>query len=72
MHNVQNHVSVAVLNGCIYAMEGFSQDDTNQWTLIAPMHKSRRSVGAAVLHGKVSGKTLQTRMSVLQVPVSGL
>lgn len=66
MHEERGFLSVATLNGCIYAMGGCQnqkklktaeryEPDTNQWTMIASMHKRRAEAGAATLHGKVSG-----------------
>ncbi|XP_061602122.1 kelch-like protein 10 [Cololabis saira] len=64
MHVPRCLVSVAVLNGFIYAMGGRHssetlksaerfEPDTNQWTEIAPMHDRRADAGAAALHGKI-------------------
>lgn len=57
------YVSVALLDGVIYAMGGFDGHhrlssaekydcERNQWTMIAPMHSQRSDACAAVLNGK--------------------
>jgi len=56
-------VSVALLNGIIYAMGGFDGHhrlgsaekynfERNQWTMIAPMTSQRSDACAAVMNGK--------------------
>jgi len=57
------YVSVALLNGTIYAMGGFDGHhrlgsaekynfERNQWTMIAPMTSQRSDACAAVMNGK--------------------
>ena len=57
------YVSVAYLNGFIYAMGGFDGQSrqnsverfskgTNQWSLIRPMHHQRSDASATTLDGK--------------------
>ncbi|XP_028255848.1 kelch-like protein 10, partial [Parambassis ranga] len=64
MHYCRSHVSVTVLNGCIYAMGGhdghtslrcaeFYQPETNQWLQIAPMHEQRSNASCTALNGKI-------------------
>jgi len=59
------YVSVALLNGIIYAMGGFDGHhrlgsaekynfERNQWTMIAPMTSQRSDACAAVMNGKCS------------------
>uniref|UniRef100_A0A8C3K1D9 BTB domain-containing protein n=1 Tax=Calidris pygmaea TaxID=425635 RepID=A0A8C3K1D9_9CHAR len=65
--SVKRFDPVAVLNNFLYAMGGFDghtrlntaeryQPETNQWTLIAPMHEQRSDASATTLHGKVNGR----------------
>ena len=62
------YVSVAVLDGCIYAMGGFDghvrqntaeryTPNNNQWSLIAPMNQQRSDANASTLNGKYSTVT---------------
>ncbi|CAO2645340.1 Kelch-like protein 10 [Lemmus lemmus] len=64
MHSRRCYVSVTVLSNFIYAMGGFDgyvrlntaeryEPETNQWTLIAPMHEQRSDASATTLYGKV-------------------
>ena len=64
------YVSVAVLDGCIYAMGGFDghvrqntaeryTPSTNQWTLLAPMHHQRSDASATTLEGKAIKQILK-------------
>ena len=57
------YVSVAVLDGCVYAMGGFDghirqnsaeryTPNTNQWSLITPMNQQRSDASAATVNGK--------------------
>ena len=66
MHVARGNLSVVALDGCIYAIGGSNvyerlnsaeryEPDTNQWTLIAPMHEHRNDASATALHGKVGG-----------------
>lgn len=64
LNNRRSSVSVAVLNGLIYAMGGQSSralrsvecyhPELNRWTLVAPMHSRRAGASATTLNGKVS------------------
>lgn len=64
MHCCRCYVSVAELNGFIYAMGGFDgvnrlssveryDPQTNQWTLITSMNTERSDACACVLHNKI-------------------
>lgn len=64
MHEARANLSVVTLNGFIYAMGGWNEQETlksaerfepgtNQWTQIAPMEHRRADAAAATLHGKV-------------------
>lgn len=64
MHCRRCYVSVAELNGFIYAMGGYDGNNrqntaerydpkTNQWTMIAPMSVQRSDASACTLNGKV-------------------
>jgi hypothetical protein len=59
---------VTVLSNFIYAMGGFDgyvrlntaeryEPETNQWTLIAPMHEQRSDASATTLYGKVKNQS---------------
>lgn len=65
MYERRCYVSVAVLDGLIYAIGGFDglerlnsaecyNPDTNQWTLTAQMNERRSDASASSLQGKVS------------------
>lgn len=65
MYERRCYVSVAVLDGLIYAIGGFDgherlksaecyDPDTNQWTLTAQMNERRSDASASSLQGKVS------------------
>ncbi len=65
MYERRCYVSVAVLDGLIYAIGGFSgygrlktveryDTNTNQWTLMAPMNERRSDASATSQQGKVS------------------
>lgn len=64
MHERRCYVSVAVLDGLIYAMGGYDgyrrlnsvecyDPMTNQWTLMAPMNEVRSDASATSLQGRV-------------------
>ncbi len=65
MYERRCYVSVAVLDGLIYAIGGFNgygrlktaeryETNTNQWTMMAPMTERRSDASATSLQGKVS------------------
>ncbi|KAK1784395.1 hypothetical protein P4O66_014828, partial [Electrophorus voltai] len=60
MDSQRCYISIAVLNGCFYAMGGFDgyvhlnttehyEPATNQWAMIAPMHEQRSDASATTL-----------------------
>ncbi|GFO21309.1 kelch-like protein 10 [Plakobranchus ocellatus] len=64
------YVSVALLEGFIYAMGGFDghvrqnsverfTKETNQWSMIRPMHHQRSDASATTLNGKALGEVEQ-------------
>lgn len=64
MYERRCYVSVAVLDGLIYAIGGFNgygrlktaeryNTNTNQWTMMAPMNVRRSDASATSLQGKV-------------------
>lgn len=64
MHCRRCYVSVAELNGLIYAIGGYDGHNrlntverynpkTNQWTVITPMNMQRSDASACVLKGKI-------------------
>lgn len=64
MHERRCYVSVAVLDGLIYAIGGFDRyqqlktaerydPNTKQWTLTAPMNERRSDASATSLQGRV-------------------
>ena len=59
------YVSVAVLDGCIYAMGGYDghvrqntaeryTPKSNQWSLITPMNHQRSDASATTLNSKIT------------------
>lgn len=64
MHSRRCYVSVAELNGLIYAIGGYDGHNrlntverynpkTNQWTVISPMNMQRSDASACTLKGKI-------------------
>jgi kelch-like protein 10 len=64
MQNRRSELTVAVLDGLVYAMGGFSGHDycntaerydyrTNQWYMVAPMNEQRGVASATNLNGKI-------------------
>jgi kelch-like protein 10 len=61
MHERRGFLSVAVLDGLVYAMGGSLNSKTaerydyrtNRWSMIAPMNKKRFGASAATLNGKI-------------------
>lgn len=65
-YNFRCYVSVAVLDGKIYAMGGFDghfrqntaeryTPENNQWSMIQPMHQQRSDANATALNGLYTG-----------------
>ena len=68
MYVRRGFISVAVLDGLIYAIGGFDgqqrlktveryDPNTNQWTMMAPMNEQRSDASATSLQGRVRALT---------------
>ena len=77
MHERRCYVSVAYLNGRLFAMGGFNGHvrqntaemylvESNQWSAICPMHVQRSDASACTLNGDVSCKLTTVSTFALQ------